>query len=466
MRLPRTPIPPPLGALLVAVATVGVAWALFTPPFHVPDEDAHLAYVQSLAEDGRRPATGERYSPEQRHAENFAGGRWIVNRPEFRPAWSEHAERHFAAARAAAPPRTETLASTQAADPPLYFAYEAVPHAAVGGDLFDRLFAMRLWSALLLLVTTTAAWLLAGELFARDRLLQLVTAGCVGLQPMVTYMSGAVNPDAAAFATGGLVLWLAVRTLRRGPTRGNVAGLVATVLAAALSKTVLLTLAPVAIAAIVAGRARTTGRLPVRAMAAAAILFTLLAAATLALSGTVREKLTGPGDPLGFLSYLWQYYLPRLPFQDPVEGLGTFKAWIWVTGSWGRFGWLEVRFPYPVYAVLVLLALAAFAAAAVAIRRRRVAVERGAVALLGAAAACLVLGLHVGDYSELAREGKALNQGRYILPLLPIGGAAVAAALTNLAPVRRRAQGAAVVLGGMVGLQLLSFAVVAGRFYV
>ena len=460
-------MPPPLAALLAAVAIVGVAWALFTPPFHVPDEDAHLAYVQSLAEDRRQPAEGERYSPEQRAAEDIARGRWIVERPSFRPAWSKGAELRFDAARATLPPgeRTQPIASTQSDDPPLYYAYQAVPYEVVGGSTFDRLFVMRLWSALLLLVTTTAAWLLAGEVFGRDRLLQLVTAGCVGLQPMVTFMSGAVNPDAGSYATAGLVLWLSVRTLRRGATRGNVAGLAAAVLAAALTKTVLLSLAPVAAAAVVVATRRSGARLPRGPLAATAVAIATVAAAAIATNDRLLDKLSGATDIGGFANYLWQYYLPRLPFQEPVEALGTFKAWIWLTGSWGRFGWLEVRFPYPVYTLFAAVALASFGGAAIAARRGRIRLDRGVVALFAAAAASLLLVLHASDYANLVDTGAPINQGRYLLPLLPIAGLAVAAALTNLR-ARRRAQAAAVVLGGMVALQLFSLAVVAGRFYV
>ena len=457
--------PAPLVALLAAVAIVGVAWSLFTPPFQVPDEDAHLAYVESLAEDQRRPAADvERYSPEQRAAERIARGRWIVERPAFRPVWIGAAEHRLAARRAELGERApdQRIGSTQANDPPLYYAYQAVPYKLRGGSTLDRLFAMRLWSALLLLLTTTAAWLLAGEVFGRDRLLQLVTAACVGLQPMVTFMSGAVNQDAASYATAGLVLWLAVRILRRGPSARGVAALAAAVLAAALTKVILLTLAPAAALAVLAAYRRGGARPPLWALGAAGAA---LAAGAAVAERPVSDRLAAAGDLPGFASYLWQYYLPRLPFQHPVEGLGSFKAWIWVTGSWGRFGWLEVRFPYPVYALLALVTLAAFAGAALAARRRRVRVDRAVVAVFALAAASLLLGLHLADYDNLVDEGAPVNQGRYLLPLLPLGGLAAAAALTNLG-ARRRLQGAALVLGGMIALQLFSLALVAGRFYV
>jgi len=41
------------------VAFVSAAcWSFITPPFQVPDEPAHFAYVQQLAETGKLPTSG------------------------------------------------------------------------------------------------------------------------------------------------------------------------------------------------------------------------------------------------------------------------------------------------------------------------------------------------------------------------------------------------------------------------
>ncbi len=109
-------------------------------------------------------------------------------------------------------------------NPPLYYLYESVPYLlASGGDIFDRLYVMRLWSVLLLLVTTAGAWLLAGELFGRNRLLQLVAAGFAGLQPMVTFVSSSVTPDALLFATWSVAFWLCARDHSTRPAAASTA---------------------------------------------------------------------------------------------------------------------------------------------------------------------------------------------------------------------------------------------------
>ena len=51
MRTTRVPVP--LRWLVAAVLLAGVSWALLVPPWQAPDEDAHFAYVQTIAELGR-----------------------------------------------------------------------------------------------------------------------------------------------------------------------------------------------------------------------------------------------------------------------------------------------------------------------------------------------------------------------------------------------------------------------------
>src|SRR4051794_41738219 len=59
-------VPRPLALLLMVVGIFGVAWALITPAWQSPDEDAHFAYVQSLGELGRLPGgKGSTVSTEQ-----------------------------------------------------------------------------------------------------------------------------------------------------------------------------------------------------------------------------------------------------------------------------------------------------------------------------------------------------------------------------------------------------------------
>jgi len=470
--LRRTPVP--LALLLAAVSLAVLAWTLVVPPFQGPDEEGHFGYAQSLAENGRRPAGGTPgvpyYSTEQRLARGFSRSGAIRADTRLKPPWSEAAEDAWrkADARLGDEARANGKTSPSAGHPPTYYAYEVLPYRLGGSaNIFDRLHLMRLWSGMLMLVTTLGAWLLIGELTRRDRVLQLAGAGCVGLQPMSVFMSAQVSPDAAVLAAWSMALWLGVRVIRRGPTRGHVAGLVVIATVVPFVKVAGLGLVPAIAVALVIG-ARRSGHRAGRVAPLAAIGCALLAVGSITAArgvgrlGTVGADL---GDVRAFASYLWQFYLPPLSFQQSFEGLGELPLWhVSLKTSWGAFGSLEVRFPEALYAVLAAITLATLGAAAAAAWRGTARIDRAVLLFLVVSGATLLLGLHWVEFWSLMRGEGATMQGRYLLPLMPIAAVAVAAALTNL-PRSRRATAAAFVLGGMAALQLVSLAAVMGRFY-
>jgi 4-amino-4-deoxy-L-arabinose transferase-like glycosyltransferase len=448
-----------------------VAWALVTPPFLVPDEAEHVSYVQSLVENGERaPETNyfPAFSSELRGFIYYSQNTRALADTRLKPAWSPAAERAWE--RDFADVRRHDIENVgpQANHPPLYYAYETVAYAATSGaDLRTRLAVMRLWSSLLLLVTTAAAWLLVGELTRGDRVLQLAGAACVGLQPMSGFVSAGVNPDALLFAAYAVALWLAVRLLVREPSRAAVAGLVGATAVAVFTKPAGLALVPASALVLVLLARRRGGRAARLAIGVALAAPLLIAAGILAAPGlTERTPLElDPTTLRGFGTYLWDFYLPRLPFQTEYAALALDNpAWtVWVEYSWGSFGFLEARFPRALYVLLVGVSVTVLVAAAVAVVRRRFQVGRAVGAVLALVFAALVLGLHWADFQKVQEPfSHRIIQGRYLLPLMPLVAVAVAAALSNLG--HRRAHGAAVVIAGAAALQLASLALVAGRY--
>src|SRR5207247_2261147 len=92
-----------------------------------------------------------------------------------------------------------------------------------------------LYSVALYVATVLFAWLLASELFARQWP-RVVTAGAVALQPKLGYLAGIVNPDIQLIAIWTAFAWLAVRTLRRGPTPARIAWIAALTAASLLTQ--------------------------------------------------------------------------------------------------------------------------------------------------------------------------------------------------------------------------------------
>ncbi|HKP91987.1 MAG TPA: DUF2142 domain-containing protein [Thermoleophilaceae bacterium] len=478
-------MPRPLLLLLGAVAIFVVAWALFVPPLQVPDEQAHFGYVQSLVEDGKRPKGGGRnaerhLSREEELAIYHSRALTIIQNPAQKPPWSDDADARWRRAarelRGAGRGHISNL-GTQAVNPPLYYLYEAIPYeVASGGDFFDRLYAMRLFSGLLLLLTAVTGWLLVGELFGRAPLLQLAGASVVGLQPMTTFISGGVNPDALFNPLIGLVLWLSVRTLVRGLEWRRAVALAAAMLAAVLVKgTALLFLPAVAFALLVpVWRERTRAQRSVLVRRAAAVLGGCAVVAAVALSaargGAGQVDYAVPQSFAmfrEFVAYLLNFYLPfKPPLVRDFPVLRTFSPYsVWIKTSWASFGWLETKFPDAVYPLFALITLGAFGGGLLAIRRRTARIPWVVVGFFLLMLIPLVLGLHWLEYREQITLKYGIRiQGRYLLPLMPIAGVAVAASLTLLRRARRNVA-AGLVVGGMAVLQLCSLAIVAGRFY-
>jgi uncharacterized membrane protein len=298
----------------------------------------------------------------------------------------------------------------------------------------------------------------------------------VALQPMTTFVSSGVNPDAAFDALIGLVLWLCVRTLVRGLSWRRAGALIVLMAAASLVKgTTLLFLPAVAFALLYpVWRERAAVERAVTARRAGAVL-----AGCAAIGGVVLVVSRGGSGQVDhwipqsfaelreFGSYLINFYLPvRPPFIRDFPVLRTFPLYsVWIKTSWGAFGWLETRYPDSVFPFFALITVATFGGGLYAVWRRVARVPWAVVAFFLLMLIPLALGLHWLEYRELVTLKYGIRiQGRYLLPLMPIAGVALAAALSLLGE-RRRATAVGLVVGGMAALQLVSLGLVAGRFY-
>lgn len=485
-------VPRSLAALLGVVTVLGIAWAMLNPAWQSPDEDIHFSYVQTLSELHRLPGAlpGPSLSSAQVDAMQSFNNDPVVFFIGAKPEWSRLAYEDWK--RRSAHDKMNDAGGPNAAStyPPAYYLYETLGYDLAGShsDIFARLYAARLASILFLLVTTVGVWLLAGEIFGRDRLLQLTAAGVIGLWPMVDFMSASVNPDSLLYALWTLALWLGVRIIRRGPTVASAVGFGAAVGLAMITKATTLALLPAAlfVLLVAAWRLRprgSRGRV-LAAIVGGLVLFAIPVEAWhlyvqsqhrvgYAQAGVINSGLTGV-NLREFLSYVWEYYLPKLPFQHPVRfdaprlsGYPTEN--VWIAGSWAAFGWVTVLFPPWVYrvftAITALVGIGALAYLLPRLRGRLRTREVRTVALpiaifLGLALVVLVAGLHWNEY----KLHRPINQGRYLFPMVGLAGVTAAAALARL-PRRWWPRAVGVLFGGLLVFQLLCLGHMAARFY-
>jgi 4-amino-4-deoxy-L-arabinose transferase-like glycosyltransferase len=518
------------------VTLLGCAWALASPAAQGPDEPTHFEYVQNLVERFKLPGDAGRPEFSTAVVDGMqAGGTSLGGYPpaDIAPNWSLTGWREYNERMRSSPPSTSNGGgpdTTAGANGPFYYAFAAVGYLLdLHGTWFGQVFTIRLWDILLLLGTTAAAWLLAGEVFGKQRVLQLVAAGTVAFLPMTTFITETVTTDAMLPCLWTLALWLAARVIRRNGQLRDASALCLITGAAILTKgtsyVLLLPLASAFLAALWLSEPGTRLATLKRLAAASSVLVAILVGwfifARLVGYVGIRQisgDTTAWWHSLHFLSYLWQWYLPRLPFMHRWNETPPFvpSYAVWMQEGFGFFGWLSFGVPGWLYHVVAwAAALVSTGAAACLSSRstspRRVVVTaavctaillaltltnqlmyaasipmfallailfyglRGLVnaetrsrsltlVMLISAALGLVLLVHITDYLVLSTGGTRFAQGRYLLPGVSAVGLCMAYLLSHLP---RQISGAAggTVLMLLFGVQVVSLAAVATAFY-
>ena len=208
-----------------------LVWSVVTPPFHVPDETGHVAYLQYLAETGRilnKPGAAV-FSADQVRVLDGVASQLVVGTPA-RAHGVHRAFQNDACARAAggssravtgggvAPWRARI--SRRSSTPIESLGYLASPWKS----LLDRLWLMRIMSALLCALTVVFVYLFLRELFSQPWT-WTVGALAVAFQPVFGFIGSGVTPDVLLFTpdsllfTASAALFFAVaRAFRRGLT--------------------------------------------------------------------------------------------------------------------------------------------------------------------------------------------------------------------------------------------------------
>ena len=386
---------PRAGLLCALVAFLaGTAWSLVTPPFEVPDETAHFPYVQALAETGNPPDVqgGPAYSDEVARTLEAIKFDAVVGRPGDRGVWSDREQARLAAIQGQTLRRDNgTGYSNASSQPPGYYALGAVVYwASPSQDVLTRLWLLRMLGALLAAGTTLAAFLFLREVLPGTPLAWTTGGLAVALQPVFGFTSAGVNSDALLFLASALMFLAVARAFRRGLDVRSGAFIGAATALGIMTKLNFLAFVPgVSLALLVLlwrarrGTAGDGGRIALRGTLAAAAIVAVPALVYIGLNtlvwhrswwaqslqAQVTETSNGNGSVSGIpirqqLGYVWQLYLPRLPFMlDQFPYFPPYETW-WKR-TFGVFGWVDYGFRPWVYQVgLALFAVVCAAAAA------------------------------------------------------------------------------------------------------
>ncbi len=304
-----------------------------------------------------------------------------------------------------------------------------------GGSAVTQVTSLRLTSALYGALAAACAFLLVAELVPRRRLVAVAAGLLVAFHPMFAFMSGAVNNDMGVNAMSALLLFLVVRAYVRGLSPGLAIAIGAVLIVAPLMKGTAYALYPAAAVGLAGAlwRHRAQRRAWVSAAALGVTAIALFLAWS-ALSGHFeREAFTTPGgtapgsnfggvqNPRGLLAYLWQIFLPPLPFMIDYWQQGHYPYYfLYVVRAWGSFGWYAMTFSDWVYWVIAVaqpvVAIGAVAALVRFRERLRELAIPGLVILL--AIGGIFAGVHAFYYPNGPRADSIPEQGRYLFPAI------------------------------------------------
>ena len=445
-----------LAAWLFAIAAINFAcWALITPAFQAPDEVDHFAYTQSLVERGEAPSRNPA-SPLARwsSSENLALGdsSFFTDHQvgDSRPPWLSSQARYYAAQAAKLHPSSSDGGGneTAATHGPIYYAALAPAYMAASSSPFSELTLMRLTSALIGALTVLFTFLLARELAPGRPWLAVLAALLVAFEPMYGFISGAVNNDVGVNAGAAALELLLIRMVRRGVTIrwGILTG--ALLILLPIVKGTAYSLYPVAavafLVAVVRHHRRSDGAgWGALALGAVAVhelsahvsnAFEASQGNTPGTGSAVGATGTAVEHPFGYLGYLWQVFLPRLPFMAPHFESTNFPAFvIFVERGWGAFGWYDVFFSHWVYVVILVAMLAVPVLAVVAARREWAFLRRNLAetAILLLTPIAVVAGFEAAFYTTGTRTVIA-EFGRYAFPAIAPLAVLVVASLQAL----------------------------------
>lgn len=443
-----------MGAVLYAIAAVNFAcWAVITPAFQAPDEVDHYAYTQLLAERGEAPSRNAA-SPRARwssaeatllqdmsfftdHQVGDSRAPWSAAQQD---AWRRQVAREHPSASDGG--GNETAATHGV----VYYAALVPAYLLATNSPLDQLTLMRLTSALIGALTVLFAFLLARELAPGRPWIWVLAALLVAFQPMYGFISGAVNNDVGVNAGAAALELVLIMILRRG--LGWRLGLIAAALLAVVPfvKATFDALIPVAVIALLLALWRRHGRREAVGWGTLVVGFLAIGELVKRFDGHFHkpEPVTGAPagaaggssvasevlhHPLGYLGYLWQVFLPRLPFMTRhFETASPPFFLIYVERGWGAFGWYDVFYAHWVYE-LIFVAMIAFVALALFAARRERAFLRAhvpeAIVLLLMPLA-VVAGAEAAFYTPGFRVAVA-EFGRYAFPAIaPLAVLAVA----------------------------------------
>lgn len=210
--------------LLLAALLNTLTWITLIPVWQYPDEQAHFAQVQNIAEENtivnEKDTSKEVYLTELALGTNrdgFGNNKFTHN-PKYNIEYSESTYGQFENSIRALPKyyRKEFVKKEATHNPPLYYFLGSYFYKAASDlSIFERTFILRIYSSIIFLIFIAITYFFGKTLF-QDEQKALVLAAFTAFMPMLVFASTGILPDPMTNLLFTLITFVSLTVVKDG----------------------------------------------------------------------------------------------------------------------------------------------------------------------------------------------------------------------------------------------------------
>ncbi len=363
----------PLCILLMFTFIKGIVWSAVIPPFQASDEQNHFAYIQFVAENGRRsiPWSEKNISEELALTLNLTSFSSTGTHPFYTFQKSKTTNGINEDEINKLPFESRKNYVQQAAGsayPPIYYLIGSFFYKSLyNHPIIDRVYAVRLWSILLGVLTVLLVFKISELFLPKSKNIPLATAAIVTLHPSFSFITSTITIDALTIFYTTLLSYLWIMIFKdRLAWKFSLSVFLLSFLSIFVRET--LSVAPAITLLVIVLRLKIKSYIKVSFLSGVALILYLFVRSIFfnnILSNTPLENsfrlLSNFVKQSNFLSS--QIYSGEL-FKNVISYLNNLirdfnnNIFSWY---WAIFGWLEVQLPFNFYRIFKLLTVISFA---------------------------------------------------------------------------------------------------------
>lgn len=401
--------------LFAVILLKSITWLITIPIWQTPDEQAHFAQLQWLAEKksltidpdlnlSAEVATSEAILGTYR--DPFGNNKFTYH-PEYKnPIVGGFQDRGLKAFNLPQSYRTIYVGREAAMYPWLYYQLDMpLYNLFYQNSIIDRVYASRFLSLICLIALVFVAYKIGQEIWGKDYK-AVVLAILVGFHPMISFVAAGIHPDNLLNLLYSLVLLLCLLILKSGIKTKYLIACGVCIFAGYETKTLMILIIPL-VGAVICYKSVTSKLLSLLGATVILALPVLIFITEPRIPFVPVVTVSSPLYKMNFLGYL-HFRLPKM----------FFEVWPWY---WGVFKWLSLTLPPIVLKVITRVAILAVVGVVMklflAVKRNKYNFELLAMVLFTASTVSYIVYLLLWDWRLMQSLGFSQGlQGRYFFP--------------------------------------------------